>query len=102
GLLGVFDLFPLAHPHAWLPTLAQLPDYLIDRTIALTLLALALATPVLLTQTIVALCLSTLGRERVAASELLDVLTPGLRLAAGLVALGAAWSAYPEAFARAM
>ena len=102
GLLGLFDRFPLARPSAWVPALEQLPEYLIDRAVALALLGLALATPVLLTRAIVALCLSTLGRERVATTELLDVVTPGLRLAAGLVALGAAWSAYPEAFARAM
>ncbi len=102
GLLGLFDRFALARPPDWLPALAELPDYLIDRAVAITLLALALATPVLLTRTIVALCLSSLAREREDAAELLDVLSPGMRLAAGLVALGAAWSAYPEAFARAM
>lgn len=102
GLLGLFDRFALARPSEWLPTLAQLPEYLVDRSVAMTLLSLAVATPVLLTRTIVALCLSALGRERGDAVEWLDVLGPGLRLAAGLLALGAAWSAYPEAFAQAM
>jgi hypothetical protein len=57
---------------------------------------------VLLTRTIVSLCLASLGRERHGSFELVDVLAPGVRLGAGLVALGAAWSAYPEAFARGM
>lgn len=102
GLLGLFDRFVLAQPSAWLPALDELPGYLIDRSAAILLLGLALATPVLLTRMIVSLCLASLGRERHDARELVDVLSPGLRLAAGLVALGAAWSAYPEAFARGM
>jgi hypothetical protein len=102
GLLGLFDRFVLAQPSAWLPTLAELPSYLVDRAAAITLLGLALATPVLLTQMIVTLCLASLGRERHEVRELVDVLAPGVRLGAGLVALGAAWSAYPEAFARGM
>lgn len=102
GLLGLFDRFELAHPSAWVPALTELPSYLVDRATAILLLGLALATPVLLTRMIVSLCLASLGRERHDAGELVDVLSPGLRLGAGLVALGAAWSAYPEAFARGM
>jgi flagellar biosynthesis protein FliR len=102
GLLGLLDRFALAQPSAWWPALAELPSYLIDRSAAILLLGLALATPVLLTRMIVSLCLASLGRERADARELVDVLAPGLRLGAGLVALGAAWSAYPEAFARGM
>jgi hypothetical protein len=99
GLLGLFDPFALARPSAWLPAVSSLPSFLIDRSIAFTLLGLALATPVLLTRMILSLCLASLGRET---HDWLDVVTPGLRLGAGLVALGAAWSAYPEAFARGM
>lgn len=102
GLLGLFDRFELAHPSAWVPALAELPSYLVDRSTAILLLGLALATPVLLTRMIVSLCLASLGRERHDTRELLDALAPGVRLGAGLVALGAAWSAYPEAFARGM
>lgn len=102
GLLGLFERFELAHASAWLPALAELPSYLIDRSAAILLLGLALATPVLLTRMIVSLCLASLGRERHDTRELVDVLAPGVRLGAGLVALGAAWSAYPEAFARGM
>jgi hypothetical protein len=102
GLLGLFDQFALARPSAWVPALAELPSYLIDHVVAITLLGLALATPVLLTRMIVALCLVSLGRGRLDTHDWLDVLAPGLRLGAGLVALGAAWSAYPEAFARGM
>lgn len=102
GLLGVFDRFALAHPSAWLPALVELPGYLVDRAVAITLLASALATPVLLTRLVVALALASLGRERADAAELLDVVGAAARLGAGLLALGAAWSAYGEAFARAV
>jgi flagellar biosynthesis protein FliR len=102
GLLGLFDRFALAHPSAWLPAVAELPSQLIDHCVAITLLGLALATPVLLTRMIVSLCLASLGRARLDTQDWQDVLAPGLRLGAGLVALGAAWSAYPEAFARGM
>jgi hypothetical protein len=102
GLLGLFDSFALGRPSAWLPGTSALSSYVIDRATAFTLLGLALATPVLLTRMLVWLCLASLGRERLETQDWFDVLIPGLRLGAGLVALGAAWSAYPEAFARGM
>jgi hypothetical protein len=104
SLLGLFDSFVLGRPSAWLPasSVSALSSYVIDRAVAFTLLGLALATPVLLTRMIISLCLASLGRERFETQDWFDVLIPGLRLGAGLVALGAAWSAYPEAFARGM
>jgi flagellar biosynthesis protein FliR len=102
ALLGTFERFPLARPSAWLPALVELPAWLIDQCAAFTVLALALATPVLLTRALVSLCVASLARRRGAAEALLAVLAPGLRLGAALVALGAAWAAYPEAFARGM
>lgn len=102
GLLGLFDRFALAAPGEWLPALTQLPAWLIEQVTGITVLALALATPVLLTRALVQLCLVSLGRGSAGPADLLAALAPGLRLAAALVALGAAWSAYPEAFARGM
>jgi hypothetical protein len=102
GLLGLFDRFALARPREWLPTLAQLPSWLIEQVAGISVLALALATPVLLTRALVQVCSISLGRGSVEPADLLAALAPGLRLAAALVALGAAWSAYPEAFARGM
>ncbi|PRP91505.1 hypothetical protein ENSA5_54790 [Enhygromyxa salina] len=102
GLLGLFDRFALASPTLWLPTLAELPSWASGQLAAITALALALATPVLLTRALVQLCLVSLGRGGPESSSLTAALAPGLRLAAGLIALGAAWSTYPEAFARGM
>ncbi|KIG15772.1 hypothetical protein DB30_05342 [Enhygromyxa salina] len=101
GLLGLFDRFALADPGAWLPTLAALPGWLIQHAAGITVLALALATPVLLTRAVLQVCVVSLGRGG-GGADLVAALAPGLRLAAALVALGAAWSAYPEAFARGM
>ena len=100
ALLAVFDGFALAQPHQWLA--AASPTAAVEGLAAMTTLALALATPVLLTRVLVAVCLVSLGREARGAEGLLAVVGPGVRLAAALVALGAAWSAFPEAFARGM
>ncbi|PRQ07011.1 hypothetical protein [Enhygromyxa salina] len=102
GLVGLFETFALADPGAWLPATEALPAWLIARVASITVLALALATPVLLTQALVQVCVVSLGRGGAEPTDLVAAVAPALRLAAALVALGAAWSAYPEAFARGM
>jgi hypothetical protein len=102
GLLGLFDRFVLATPSEWAPTLTLLPAWLIEQVAGISVLALALATPVLLTRALVQLCVVSLGRGMSGSADLMAALAPGLRLATALVALGAAWSVYPEAFARGM
>jgi hypothetical protein len=64
-----------------------------------TTLALALATPVLLTRLVVTIGLSGLGRGSDFDAALLATLVPALRLVAALLALSAAWTAYPHAWA---
>lgn len=100
GLLASFDRFALARASEWLPTLAVGP-WLVDQLATITALALALATPVLLTRTLVELGVASLGRADVEAGTTAAI-SSGLRLAAALVALGAAWSTHPEAFARGL
>lgn len=101
GLLGSFDAFALASPRAWM--FASDPvTWLIERAAAATGLALALATPVLLTRTVIELGVGSLARPGFEAASLTAAIVPGLRCAAALLALGAAWSAYPEAFARGL
>ncbi|EDM76406.1 hypothetical protein PPSIR1_23774 [Plesiocystis pacifica SIR-1] len=63
-------------------------------------LGLALATPVLLTRAVVDLGVGVLGRGPDPAPAVVEALSPGLRLLAALVALGAAWSIHPEAYVR--
>jgi hypothetical protein len=101
GLLASFERFELASASAWIPTLG-FGAWLGEQLAMVTVLALALATPVLLTRTLVELAAASLGRTGFEASSLLEVFSPALRLAAALIALGAAWSAYPEAFARGL
>lgn len=103
GLVGVGESLPLGRPEAWLAPLLDLDVALVvDAAIRMTALALALATPVLLTEMLASLALATLVRAEACADVLAEVLGPGLRFASALLALGAAWSAYPEAFARGM
>jgi len=102
GLLGSFDRFALASPRAWALAIEPGLPWLIDALVGVTALALALATPVLLTRVLVELGVASLARAGFEAASLTAAITPGLRLAAALVALGAAWSAYPEAFARGL
>lgn len=96
-----FDHFELASASTWLAA-PQLDAWLIEQLAMITMLALALATPVLLTCTLIELGIASLGRGSFEATALLGAITPALRLACALVALGAAWSAYPEAFARGL
>lgn len=101
SLLASFEQFELASASAWLIA-PELGAWLIAQLAMITSLALALATPVLLTWTLVELGAASLGRGGFEAASLSSAITPALRLAAALVALGAAWSAYPEAFARGL
>ncbi|HLT39498.1 MAG TPA: hypothetical protein VK034_24610 [Enhygromyxa sp.] len=101
SLLASFDRFALARAWEWL-SVAEPGPWWIEQLVTFTTLALALATPVLLTRTLVELGAASLARAGAGAGSLLAAIIPGLRLAAALVALGAAWSAYPEAFARGL
>lgn len=96
-----FEHFELASASSWLAA-TQLDVWLIEQLAMITMLALALATPVLLTCTLIELGIASLGRGNFEATALLGAIAPALRLACALVALGAAWSAYPEAFARGL
>ncbi len=92
-------LWPVGAPARWLPAPADAPSWLAASAHAALTVALTFATPVLLTAATVDLSLR-LG-ARGAAAPALEVLRPWLICAAALVALGAAWAAYPEAWLRA-
>ncbi len=68
---------------------------------AMTLLALSLATPVLLCLAVAHLTLSWLGRGPAAMGPVADTLTPWIGAAGALVALGASWQAYGAIWAGA-
>lgn len=99
ALRELLMLWPVGAPTRWLPGLADAPQWLAASAHAALTVALILATPVLLTAATVDLSLR-LG-ARGAAAPTLEVLRPWLICAAALVALGAAWAAYPEAWLRA-
>lgn len=102
ALLGSFEALPLGDPHSWLPPATQLLAHLPEAAAHASVLALALATPVLLTRALACLALACLARGGAGLEGLNEVLAPGLRLALAMITLGAAWSSYPQAFARAL
>lgn len=99
ALVGTYEWLPLGEPLAWSGAvelgIVELPALLARATS----LALALATPVLLTRMIVAVGVEALGRGSDLDASLLAALAPGLRFAAASLALAASWSAYPHAWA---
>mgnify|MGYP003592963965 CR=1 FL=1 len=99
ALRELLTLWPVGAPARWLPGLAELPPWLVATAHSALTLALTFATPVLLTAATLdlGLRLSTRG----VAVPVLEAVRPWLVCAAALVALGAAWSAYPEAWLRA-
>lgn len=101
GVFGLLERFQLAAAASWLPSVEQAPLWLAGLSFEALVLALALATPVLLLELLTAFALAAFARGGTR-RELVAAVVPGLRLALSLIVLGAAWSAYPEAFARGM
>lgn len=99
GLRGTAARWPVGQPAAWRF------DGGLDAAIAgageLAALALGLATPVLLTAAIVELGLGFAARVQPLAAAA-PALRPWFVTAAALAALGAAWTAYPESWLRAL
>lgn len=98
--LQLFERFPLGSASAW--RLELDPRWLGALAFDACALALALATPVLLVRFLVSTMLATLRGGPDPGAWVVDAVVPGLRTALALVALGAAWSAYPAAFARGL
>jgi len=92
-------LWPVGAPTRWLPGLVALPTWILDSAHTGLVLALTFATPVLLTTATLDLGLRLATRG--VAVPLLEALRPWLVAAAALIALGAAWAAYPGAWLRA-
>ncbi len=86
------SLLPLGDPQAWIPSVAQLGPWLVAAITSATTLALALATPALLVAVAVELVAAVASRGPGVAPALAAAVTPMLRLAAVLAALGASWA----------
>jgi len=92
-------LWPVGAPDRWLPGMAALPPWILDSAHTGLVLALTFATPVLLTTATLDLGLRLTARG--VAVPMMETLRPWLVAAAALIALGAAWAAYPKAWSRA-
>ena len=92
-------LWPVGAPAQWLPALPGLLTWTIAAAHTGLVLALTLATPVLLTTATLDLGLRLASRG--VAAPMGEALRPWVGSAAALVALGAAWAAYPAAWLRA-
>ncbi len=99
GLQQQLTQWPVGEPARWWPALAGLEARVITAAHGYLALAFALMTPVLLSVAVVDLTLRLTIRGVATAPG--EVLRPWLVSVAALVALGAAWAAYPEAWQRA-
>jgi len=99
GLQQQLTQWPVGEPARWWPALAGLEARVITAAHGYLALAFALMTPVLLSVAVVDLTLRLTIRGVATAPG--EVLRPWLASVAALVALGAAWAAYPEAWQRA-
>lgn len=91
--------FAVGEPHAWV---ARADALVLARAAhAMLVLALALATPVLLVAAIAEVCLRVVGRGPAGSESPSATSSAIVRGAAALVALGAAWQAYGRAWAEA-
>ena len=101
-LVALRDLllsWPVGAPARWIPGLSELPREILDSAHGGLVLALTFATPVLLTTATLDLGLRLTTRG--VAVPLIAALRPWLVAAAAMIALGAAWAAYPGAWSRA-
>lgn len=92
-------VWPVGEPARWLPAAEDLASWIAAAAHACLGLAFTLATPVLLATAVIDLTLRLTIRGVAAAPG--EAVRPWLATAAALIALGAAWAAYPEAWARA-
>jgi type III secretory pathway component EscT len=99
ALRELLGAWPVGAPARWLPGLPALASWILGAGQACLVLALSFATPVLLSAATLDLGLRLASRG--VAAPLLEVLRPWVVVVAALVALGAAWAAYPEAWLRA-
>ncbi|NVB36793.1 hypothetical protein G6O69_03040 [Pseudenhygromyxa sp. WMMC2535] len=100
--LGLFARFELGAPQRWALSLELGRAALLPAVVEASVLAVALATPVLLTRALVDLVVGALARGPEPSATLIAAVLPGLRAAAALIALGAAWSVAPQAFAQGL
>lgn len=95
------DALPPGRPELWLPSIAELMHSLPAQLDSMLLLALTLATPVLLSVVVLRSAVALVGAGPAAAKPLSDAVGPALATAGALLALAVSWSVYPVGWARA-
>lgn len=94
------EALPPGRPGLWLPSLAELVYTLPVELNGMLLLALTLATPVLLSVVVLRSAVALVGAGPAAAKPLSDAVGPALAAAGALLALAASWVVYPVGWAR--
>lgn len=103
ALLAIRDhaqALPPGRPELWLPSLGTLAQTIPAHLDSMLMLALTLATPVLLSVVVLRSAVAVVGAGPAAAKPLSDVVGPALATAGALVALAVSWSVYPVGWAR--
>jgi hypothetical protein len=100
SLRQTLDTFAVGRPHQWLARAGEGLTWLGPAVHGAAVLALALATPALLASALVETAVRVLGSGP--GTEWVVPVAPWARTALGLVALGGALAAYPEAWTRAL
>lgn len=96
------ELWPPGRPEQWALTVADGLAELVLAARALVVLALALATPVLLCAALTDVVTRVVGRGPRSVPGLVEALRPWASTALALAALAASWDAYPELWASAL
>ncbi len=93
-------LLPPARPELWLPGVSELPGILAVHLDGMLMLALTLATPVLLTVVILRAVGSVVGSGPAVSRPISGGVAPALATIGALMAFAASWAVYPVGWAR--
>jgi len=94
-------MYPPGRPASWLPQLEGLPETLAVQLDGALMLALTLATPVLLCVVVLRVVGAVAGAGPQVGRPFSAVVGPALATLGALLALAASWSVYPQGWARA-
>lgn len=94
------QILPPARPDLWIPSLAGLPSVLAVHLDGMLMLALTLATPVLLTVVILQSAAAIVGAGPAVSRPVCGTVAPVLATLGALMAFAASWAVYPSGWAR--
>lgn len=94
------QLLPPARPELWLPSVAELPSRLALHLDGMLMLALTLATPVLLSTVILQAAAAVVGSGPSVSRPISTTAAPALATLGALLAFATSWAVYPSGWAR--